>query len=291
MATEVNKKELSFYVVIPAHNEEGMIKKTLDSLVNQSLLPKKIIVVDDNSTDQTADIVTQFCQQFDFIDLLQNNSSAEHLPGSKVVRAFYKGLKELDEEYDVICKFDADLIFPKNYFETLNTRFLANPKIGMVGGFCSILKGEQWVREALTDSTHIRGALKAYRKACFKEIGGLKEAMGWDTLDELLAQYYGWKVETVEDLLVKHLRPTGASYKNNQQHIFGEALYRMHYGSVITFISSAKMAWRKKNISVLKNNMNGYFKAQKNELPYLVSEKEGRWIRKYRWKKMKGKLF
>jgi len=290
MAEKENNK-LIFYIVIPAYNEEKFIFKTLDSLVKQTQIPNKIIVVDDNSTDNTADIVTEFCQQYDFIDLIQTNSPAEHQPGSKVVNAFYKGLAELDQNFDIICKFDADLIFPENYIEFLNQAFQENSKLGLAGGFCYIKNNEKWELENLTNKDHLRGALKAYRKKCFKDIDGLKEAMGWDTLDELLAQYHGWEVKTFEGLKVKHLRPTGESYKKTAKHISGEALYRMQYGDLISFISSAKMAWLKKDFNVFKNNMKGFYAAKKKKPSPLVSKEEGKWIRKHRWKNMFKKLF
>jgi hypothetical protein len=78
-------------------------------------------------------------------------------------------------------KADADLIFPTNYFETISKHFQSDPKIGMAGGFVISKKNGDWILEILLID-HIRGALKAYRKAAFKEIGGLKAQMGWDTV-------------------------------------------------------------------------------------------------------------
>lgn len=282
--------KLDFYIIIPAYNEEEFMADCLASLVNQSLIPVKILVVDDNSTDNTARIVTEFCQKYDFIDLIQKDSSAEHHPGSKIVRAFYTGYNDITSSYDILCKFDADLIFPQNYLEVLNRHFLDNPKLGIAGGFCYVEKEGEWKPENLTDKTHVRGALKAYRKECFEEIGGLKEAMGWDTLDELLALYHDWEVQTIEELKVKHLRPTGFSYESDKK-ISGEALYQMQYGGLISMISSAKMAWLKKDFKVFKDNMQGFLQAKKQDKPYLVSDEEGKWIRKYRWKNMFKKLF
>ena len=46
-----------------------------------------------------------------------------HLPGSKVIQAFQKGFETLDDNYDIIVKIDADLIFPHNYFETIINHF------------------------------------------------------------------------------------------------------------------------------------------------------------------------
>ena len=282
---------MKFYIVIPAHNEADCIEKTLRSLASQTLLPKKVLVVNDNSTDETAAIVEKFSAEFPFIQLFNNTSSSKHLPGSKIINAFYKGFEQLDENYDVICKYDADLIFPKNYLERLAEEFQQDQKLGMVGGFCYIEKDGDWKLESLTNKDHIRGALKAYRKECFKAIGGLKASMGWDTVDELLCLYHDWKIKTLPDLKVKHLRPTGNTYNKAAKFKQGEAFYKLGYGFPITFIASLKLAMRKKQPLLLKDYLRGYLQAKQKKLPSLVSPEEGKWIRKYRWKKIKEKLF
>ena len=282
---------MNFYIIIPAHNEADCIDKTLQSLVSQTYLPKKIIVVNDNSTDDTESVVQKFITQYPFIEIINKHSSAEHLPGSKVIRAFEKGLKKLDQNYDILCKFDADLIFPLNYLERLAEEFQLNEKLGMVGGFCYIKKQNDWQLETLTNKDHIRGALKAYRKDCFKAINGLQPSMGWDTVDELLCLYHGWEIKTLPDLKVKHLRPTGNTYNKAAKYKQGEAFYKLGYGFKITFIASLKLALKKKNIRLLKDYLIGFYKAKQKKLPSLVTPEEGKWIRKYRWKKMKEKLF
>lgn len=282
---------MKIYIVIPAHNEAAFIDKTLNSLVNQSLLPHKLVVVDDQSSDNTADIVYNFAKQYPFISLVKTTSSEAHLPGSKVVNAFYKGLETLDDEYDIICKFDADLIFPENYLEQISAIFQTNDSIGMVGGFCHILNKDRWVLESLTGKDHIRGALKAYRKECFKQIGGLKPSMGWDTVDELLAQYHDWKVVTDESLKVKHLRPTGFTYNKAAKLKQGEAFYKLRYGFLITLIASGKLAMKKKKPGLTRDYLTGYYRAKSQNLPFLVSKKEGAFIRRLRYKKMIAKIF
>lgn len=281
---------MNFYIIIPAHNEESSIGQTLDSLVNQTLLPKRIVIVNDNSTDDTESIVNDYAQKHPFISVVNNKSSDQHLPGSKIINAFYKGYKTLDDKYDVICKFDADLIFPENYLEQLAFHFKKNTKLGMASGFCYIEKNGDWILENLTRKDHIRGALKAYRKNCFLEIGKLKPSMGWDTVDELLAKYYGWGILTDESLNVKHLKPTGLSYNKASKFLQGEAMYKMRYGFFITLISALKLAYKKRNFSLFKDYMAGYFKAKKERVDFLVSEKEGQFIRDLRWKGMFNKL-
>ena len=282
---------MKIYIIIPAYNEAEFIGETLQSLISQSKPAHKIVVVDDGSTDNTPEIVSEFIENHPEISLIKNVSEGKHLPGSKVVKAFNLGFNTLDDNFDVICKFDADLIFPKDYLEKISLLFDQNPRTGMVGGFCEIEKNGEWILENLTGKDHIRGALKAYRKACFKDIGGLKPAMGWDTADELLAQYHGWEIKTNENLRVKHLKPTGKNYTKTSKYKQGEAFYSLRYGFVITFIASAKLAFKKKDFSFFIDCMTGFLYAKNEKRPYLVSKDEGRFIKNLRWKKMQEKLF
>ncbi len=281
---------MKFYIVIPAHNEAEFIQKTLSSLANQTLLPKRIVVVDDHSTDATSEAVSHCAEKFPFIQLVKIASEDKHLPGSKVINAFYKGFETLDNDYDIICKFDADLIFPENYLEKVAEIFKKNPRCGMVGGFCTIEKNGNWEIENLTSKDHIRGALKGYRKACFEDIGRLKTAMGWDTADELLAKYHGWEVITEPSLLVKHLKPTGKTYDKTARYKQGEAFYKLRYGFWLTVIASAKLAMKKGKPFLIIDYLKGYFKAKKNKSHFLVSKDEGSYIRKLRWKKINEKF-
>lgn len=281
---------MKFYIVIPAHNEEDVIDLTLKSLVNQTYLPTKLAVVDDNSSDRTAEIVELYTRKYNWIHLVKSSSTDIHLPGAKIINAFNAGLKTLDTNYDVICKFDADLVFPKNYLEQLQLHFKQNEKLGMAAGFCYIEKNKKWVLEDLTKKDHIRGALKAYRKNCFNDIGHLKSSIGWDTVDELLAQYHGWQLKTDETLHVKHLKPTGASYNKKSKYLQGEAFYKLRYGFLLTLITALKMTWKKKSIYVFPDYIIGYFKAKSNNIEPLVTKEEGKYIRKLRYKGILQKL-
>lgn len=282
---------MKYYIVIPSYNEEALIGLTLQSLISQTVLPSKIVVVNDNSTDRTADVVLEFAKNNPYISLVNKSSENIHLPGSKVIQAFEKGFETLDDNYDLIVKIDADLIFPTNYFETIIKHFQSDERIGMVGGFCYIEKNGEWILENLTDKDHIRGALKAYRKETFQQIGGLKPAMGWDTVDELLCKFYNWKVVTDESLHVKHLKPTGASYNKAARYKQGEAFYSLGYGFIITAISSLKLAMRKGKPLLFIDYIMGFWKAKSSGKPLFVTAEQAKFFRNYRWKKMKEKLF
>lgn len=282
---------MNYYLVIPTHNEEAFISLTLDSLVGQTIPPTKVIVVNDNSTDKTEEIVKSYAAKYPYITLVNKKSSAVHMPGSKVIQAFHEGEKHLDDNYDILVKIDADLIFPLNYFETIINHFKSDDRIGMAGGFCYIEKNGEFVLENLTDKDHIRGALKAYRKETFKQIGGLKPAMGWDTVDELLCKFYNWKVVTDQSLKVKHLKPTGANYNKTARYKQGEAFYTLGYGFLITAIASAKLAMMKKKPLLFIDYIKGFMKAKAAKTPLLVTVEQAKFIQTYRLQKMKEKLF
>ncbi|MBC7493964.1 MAG: glycosyltransferase family 2 protein [Flavobacterium sp.] len=281
---------MKYYIVIPAHNEEKFIGLTLNSLLAQTVLPSKIVVINDNSTDATAEIVSGFCAKHSFISIIENKSAAMHMPGSKVIMAFQQGFNVLDDNYDLIVKLDGDLILPVNYFEQIIKHFNSDASIGMAGGFAYIEKNGDWVLENLTDKDHIRGAFKAYRKACFEQIGGLKPAMGWDTVDELLCKYYGWKVSTDSNLIVKHLKPTGANYNKAARYKQGEAFYSLGYGFWLTSIASLKLAFLKQRPLLFADYLKGFWMAKLAKKQLLVTAEQAKFIRKYRFKKMLAKL-
>tara|TARA_R110002051_G_scaffold45354_1_gene91307 strand:- start:32738 stop:33589 length:852 start_codon:yes stop_codon:yes gene_type:complete len=280
---------LNFNIIIPAHNEDQFIGKTLQSLVLQTLQPKHVVVVNDNSTDNTKSIIEDYAAKHHWITVVHTKSSDTHLPGSKIIKAFNEGLKMLDDDFDIICKFDADLIFPNNYLECLAQHFEANEKLGMASGFCYIEKNGAWLLENLTNKDHIRGALKTYRKACFVQIGKLKASMGWDTVDELLAKYHNWEILTDASLKVKHLKPTGISYNKASKYLQGEAMYKMRYGFWITLISALKLAYKKRSFKLFRDYMSGYFKAKQKRKAFLVSKDEGKFIRDLRWRGIRSK--
>ena len=282
---------MRYYVVIPAHNEEGTLGITLQSLLNQTLPAETIVVVDDNSTDGTSSLIDSFSENHEHIVKISRVSNPAHVPGGKVVQAFNSGLDALDDAFDFIVKLDADLVLPPEYFKAIASHFNSNPRCGIAGGFAyEKTSGDSWELNHPMHSDHVRGGFKAYTKNCFKVIGGLKAAIGWDTVDELLARYHGFEVDTLPELKVLHLRPLGTSYRPGSAALQGEAFYRMRYGLIISLLASLKMAWKQKDIRVFLANHKGYWNAVKKNIPRIVTVREGKFIRKYRWKRIFSSL-
>lgn len=281
---------MKYAIIIPAHNEADFIEMTLNSVVAQTLLPQEVVVVNDNSSDQTESIIDTFVEKHSYIHKVNTNAADEHLPGSKVVAAFYQGFETLHTDFDVIVKLDADVILPENYFETICNHFQNDETIGIAGGLAFIEKNDNWMYEAIADKNHVRGPFKAYRKTCFEQIGGLQKSLGWDTADVLLARFYGWKVFVDESLKVKHLKPTGNAYKQQVHQKHGAVFYKLGYGFWISLVSSFKIALKKKSIRVFFDYMKGFFAAKKAKTPKMVTEKQATFIRSYRRTQMTRKI-
>lgn len=262
----------------------------LQSLVEQTLIPDQIIIVDDNSTDKSPRIITEFVSNYPFISSVTNISEDKHLPGAKIINAFYKGFDSIKTDFDLIGKFDADLILPPDYFEKITALFKQDPEVGIAGGNLYIKENDEWIYEAISEKTKVRGPIKLYRKACFEQIGGLKNDIGWDTVDGLLAQFHGWNIATDTTAHVKHLKPTGQEYIKSALFKQGEAFYKMRYSKNLARIAALKLALAKNNFPAYFSCMRGFENAKKSSLNRIVTKEEGKFINKTRWQGIKKKI-
>lgn len=205
---------MSYIIITPVYNEEKYLPKYLNSIINQSLLPKKIIIVDDNSSDGSSEIIKEYSKKYKWIVYVYHKSADKKVQGSKVIEAFNYGLNFVKlDEVSFISKIDADLELPPNYFEVVSNSFDENNKYGIVGGYIKEFENGSWIPKHFSlQSYHIRGALKSYKTECFKEINGLMPVLGWDGLDEMKALYYGWQTKNL-DIAVKHFRLAASDYK------------------------------------------------------------------------------
>ncbi len=196
----------------------------------------------------------------------------------------------MESDYDIICKFDGDIVLPHNYLERIAQLFNSDPQIGMAGGLLFIHKDSKWVYETIASKNHLRGPIKAYRKSCFEDIQGIKPVLGWDSIDVLQAQYHGWKVVIDPNLQVKHLKPTGATYDGDSRFNLGQALYNMRTGWLLAMLSAVKLTIVRKKPYLFFYTLWGYLKACRSKQPQILTKQEGQFIKKMRWKKFLNRL-
>jgi len=205
--TKVSKA--SYVVIIPAHNEEAFLGRTLESLVAQTQAPLRVVVVDDASTDGTEDVVQPFLKH-DHIQFVKIHREPGRHFGNKVA-AFNRGLESLAGlNYDFIGNLDADISFEPDYFARLLDRFAAQPELGIAGGQVHSWSGNRFVSQEVAPDS-VAGAVQLFRRECFDAIGGYIALPlgGVDTAAEIRARAKGWQTACVPELQVKEHRATG----------------------------------------------------------------------------------
>jgi glycosyltransferase involved in cell wall biosynthesis len=283
---------MKYVIVMPAYNEEGFIGRAIESIAAQTLIPQRLVIVNDGSTDRTRAIVEGYQETYPWIQLVNNDKKEQRAAGSKVVRAFCLGYQQIQDAYDFLVKLDADLTLPNHYFERMAAMFQADPSLGIAGGTIAIEENGEWVYENFSDIDHVKGAFKSYRRACFEQIGGLRASIGWDTADELLARFHGWGIQVDPELQVRHYRVLGAETGSVKIRVkVGNGMYRLRYGFFITLISAIKAGYLNKpygitGLAVLW----GWAQSFLNRDDFIVTAEEGRFIRRFRKDRMRAKL-
>ena len=206
-----------YCLITPCRNEAEFIRTTLDTIVAQSLQPTRWIIIDDGSTDETPAILNDYQQRFNFIEVVRRTDRGTRAVGPGVVEAFYDGLAHVElDDYDFVCKLDADLEFPIGYFERAVQRMRADPILGNVSGKLFHRRGNGQIEAEPTGDENAVGPAKFYRTQCFKEIGGFVRQVAWDGIDGHLCRMKGWIAQSVDDpeMQIIHLRPMGSSQRN-----------------------------------------------------------------------------
>jgi poly-beta-1,6-N-acetyl-D-glucosamine synthase len=201
-----------YIIITPAHNEEAFIKKTIQAMINQTVRPVKWIVVNDNSTDRTREIVEQYAEQHDFLSLLNLSRATGRNFGNKV-RAFNYGLNEAQfYDYQYIGNLDADISLEKDYFEKILYEFDRESNLGIAGGMVSTRIGDKFVSQDVSLDS-VAGAVQLFRRECFEQIGGYLALPlgGIDAAAEIMARMKGWKTRTFPELSVLEYRRTGTA--------------------------------------------------------------------------------
>ena len=85
---------MKYVLITPARNEEMFIRKTLDSVTAQTLLPARWIIVNDGSTDRTAEIVESYAKRHSWIELIHRSHRSERNFAGKA-HAFNAGFEQV----------------------------------------------------------------------------------------------------------------------------------------------------------------------------------------------------
>jgi poly-beta-1,6-N-acetyl-D-glucosamine synthase len=225
--SDENVDHYKYVLITPARNEAGFIEQTIKSVINQTVLPLKWVIVSDGSTDGTDEIVKKYTSEHRWIELLRKPERAERNFAGKVY-AFNAGYESIrDLKYDVIGNLDADISFEQDYLAFLLSRFAENPKLG-VGG-TPFMEGSRTYDYRFTSIKHVSGICQLFRRECFEAIGGYKPIKGGgiDLVAVTTARMKGWETRTFTEKVCIHLRTigTGKSTHLAAQFRFGKQDY------------------------------------------------------------------
>lgn len=285
-----------YVLVTPAHNEAAFIERTCESVVVQTVRPRRWIVVDDASDDDTAAIVARYQAAYpELIELLR----VRRPPGRDFrhkVDAFNLGLLRARRlGFSHIGNLDADISLEPDYYARILAHFDAEPKLGIAGGMVSSRIGAELVRqEVALDS--VAGAVQLFRQSCFDEVGGYLPLRrgGIDAAAEIIARRRGWLVRTFEDIPVLEHRRTGhaAGSSLSARVREGWRLYSLGYGFTFFLARCLRRSLERPKVAGSLAALCGYLVAACRGEPvvlppdvvdYLRGEQRGKLLRLFRF--------
>ncbi|WOI58404.1 glycosyltransferase family A protein [Palleronia sp. LCG004] len=280
--TEMQNRD--YLLISPCRDEAEYMRRTLDSVVAQTVTPALWIVVDDGSTDATPEILAEYAARHDWIRVVQKPDRGGRAVGPGVIEAFYHGLDTVDlADFPYLCKLDLDLDLPSDYFETLIARMEQTPRLGSASGrSCYRTAAGELVSEG-HGTEMSEGMTKFYRRECFRQIGGFVREVMWDGIDCHTARRMGWIVRSYDDLKFEHLRPMGSSqkgiYTGRRRH--GAGQYYMGSDPLYFTATAIRKMARKPYVMGGLATLQGYFGAWMRGAPRHEDAELRRFIRSY----------
>lgn len=271
-----------YVLITPVHNEEDFMKDVIESVISQSILPVRWLIVDDASEDRTPQIVAEYQGRYDFIECykLERGDVKNYYSRRTYVFLFgYEKVKDL--EYDYIAALDADLLLPQTYYEGILTEFNSNPKLGIASGVYLDLI-DDCPRKVIRADISTSGGLQVFRRECYNQIGGYVSLRhgGDDSLAEYTARMKGWQTRSFPTYQAIHRRPVGTS----EGASIVKARYRQgitdyYLGTHILFMlaKSLRRALLEKPYIVgatarMLGFIAGYFSGEKKQIPDKIIE-------------------
>jgi glycosyltransferase involved in cell wall biosynthesis len=229
-------KFLNYALITPAKNEEKYIEKTIRSVINQTKLPQKWVIVNDGSIDKTSEIVNKYRKEHSWIELVELPVRNERRFDAKI-ESFNNGYKKIDlNKIDIIGNIDADISFDSDFIEYLLIKFMEIPRLGVAGA--PFVENNRIVYQGKhVDLNHVSGACQLFRIDCYNEIGGFTPVKhgGVDWIAVTTARMKGWKTQTFIEKSYNHLRPIGTGNAGLIKARFNHGIKDYYLGNLFTW--------------------------------------------------------
>lgn len=286
---------MKYVLITAARNEESFIKKTLDSVVTQTVLPQRWIIVDDGSKDRTAEIVEGYVGRHPWIQLLRRPQRLDRNFAGKAqaITAGFDQVRSL--RFEIIGNLDADISFERDYMEFLLKRLSEDSELGVVGTPFTQEGGYDSATDSFEGDNYVAGPCQLFRYQCFQEIGGYvaNRAGGLDWIAVMTARMKGWKVRSFPEKRFHHYRTLGTAEKGPLRALFsyGEKDYYLGGSPVWQLF---RVAYRMAKRPILLGGLallSGYSWAALRRAKRSVSPELMRFHRHEQMKKLRGIFF
>lgn len=246
-------------VIIPCYNDSAYIEQAINSIISQTVLPEKIIVIDDGS-DETTKVVLR--------KIVAENLEIVYQENQGVCKARNRGIDLASTDY--ILTLDADDFFEPTFIEKAIDVLKNNSKIGIVGSFVNVIKYGKLETEihkplgGIVKNFLLKNNAMAslmFRKQCWTEVSGYDEKMvqgyeDWEFWIAILRN--NWEMHIISEVLFnyrikKKSRDTVALDLYDfelREYIFlkHKELYEEHFDFYVTELIRQN--------SILRNNSN-----------------------------------
>jgi glycosyltransferase involved in cell wall biosynthesis len=261
-----------YVLITAAQNEEKYIENTIKTIIAQTVLPVKWIIVSDGSTDRTDEIVLQYSARHNFIHPVRKTSNIDgQVDFSSKVHAIKMGYEKLQGiDYSFIGILDGDVTFDTCYYENILNKFAENYKLGIAGGIILDQYNDHYIRRSPNRSNYVSGCIQLFRRKCYEDVGGLfpiKEG-GEDTIAAITARMKGWGVEAFEELEVYHHKHSKATLDTLKEAFrVGQMFYALGSHPLFEIFKSIKSITIEPYLLFAMTRLCGYF------LPHLKKQR------------------
>ena len=164
-----------YVVVTPARNEEAFIEKTIETVIRQTVLPQKWVIVNDGSTDATGSIVGKYAEKYEWLELVNLPVRRERNFAAKVY-AFNAGLERLkDVPYEIIANLDGDVGLDEDHFEFLLNKFKDDSRLGVAGTIFREEGGYSSETSSFEGQNHVSGQCQVFRRSASRISGDITQ--------------------------------------------------------------------------------------------------------------------
>ncbi len=194
----------TYFSIVTCRNSENNIESSLQSLQNQTLKPKYVIVIDDGSTDKTSEILKRIQKNWQSLYVITNPDLGYDI--GRVVNNWNKAIKfvlesKLDKtDYHMICTDDTE--YERDYAAKIISYMDSNSDVAIVSGVPDNLKYK-----------FPRGAGRFVRNSfLIAKCGIYPEKMGYESAVLYIADRLGLKSKVLNDARFRHMRELGTAH-------------------------------------------------------------------------------